>query len=94
MPMVAAAAVLAMQQQSKQRQQQQHDNNTSTNTTTNKTVNTEGEYVIEWRERNCVQNCVFSGVSRYVLTPGQCYARQTSEGHIFLAGKVCFCVFG
>jgi hypothetical protein len=55
--MVAVAAVLAMRQQSKQRQQQQHDNNTTTNTTTNKTAR-----IIEWRERNHVQNYVFFSV--------------------------------
>jgi hypothetical protein len=27
------------------------------------------------------------------LTPGQCYARQTSEGTFLGAGKVCFYVF-
>ncbi len=40
----------------------------------------------------CVKLC-FSSVSRYVLTPGQCYARQTSKGNFFGAGKVCFYVF-
>ncbi len=29
-------------------------------------------------------------MSRYVSTPGQCYARQTSEGTFFLAGKVSY----
>jgi hypothetical protein len=37
----------------------------------------------------CVKLCFFS-VSRYVSTPGQCYARQTSECTFFRAGKVCF----
>ncbi len=37
---------------------------------------------IEWRERNYVRNYVFL-VSGYVLTPGQCYASQTSEGTFF-----------
>jgi hypothetical protein len=31
-------------------------------------------------------------MSRYVSTPGQCYARQTSKGTFFWAGKVCFYV--
>ncbi len=44
---------------------------------------------IEWRERNYV----FLSVSRYVLTPGQCYASQTSKGTFFWVGKVCFYVF-
>jgi hypothetical protein len=35
---------------------------------------------------------VFFSVSRYVSTPGQCYASQTSEGIFFLVGKVCFYV--
>ncbi len=43
-------------------------------------------------EKLCSKLCFFL-VSRYVSTPGQCYARQTSEGTFFWAGKVCFYVF-
>jgi hypothetical protein len=91
-PTVAAAVVLATRQQSKQRQQQQHDNNTTTNTITKKDSQ-HGGGIIEWRERNCVQSCVFSGVSRYVSTPGQCYARQTSKGTFFSGKKGMFLCF-
>jgi hypothetical protein len=36
---------------------------------------------------------MFVLVSRYVSTPGQCYASQTSKGTFLGAGKVCFYVF-
>jgi hypothetical protein len=40
----------------------------------------------------CVKLCFFS-VSRYFLTPGQCYASQTSKGTFFLDGKGMFLCF-
>jgi hypothetical protein len=35
---------------------------------------------------------MFFLVSRYVSTPGQFYASQTSKGTFFWMGKVCFYV--
>jgi hypothetical protein len=87
----AAAAVLAMRQQSKRRQQQQHDNNTTTNTTTNATANMEGELLSGGKETMC--ETMFFLVSRYILTPGQCYTSQTSKGTFFWVEKVSFYVF-
>ncbi len=57
------------------------DNNTTTNVTYNKTVNTEGEQLSN-RKETMFKNMFFS-VSRYVSTPGQYYASQTSEGTFF-----------
>jgi hypothetical protein len=35
---------------------------------------------------------IFFSVSRYIPTPGQCYASQISKGTNFGVGKVCFYV--
>jgi hypothetical protein len=89
---VVAAAVLAVRQQSKQRQQQQHDNNTTINTTTKNTANTEGEYLSGGKEENMCETMFFL-VSRYVSTPGQCYASQTSNGTFLGRERYVFMFF-
>ncbi len=59
--------------------------------TTTKTANMEGEQLSGGKET--MFETMYFFVSSYVLTPGQCYARQTSEGTFFGAGMVLFYVF-